>query len=83
MARFELPPGLTPVERRAVAAALGEYLRVESVRPGGWALTGRAGGLGLGALQIRFQSLRPWREIGLNPYTRLGVDPRVGRGDSR
>ena len=81
--RFELPPNLSPDERRAVVAALDEYLFSASVRPGPWALAGRAEGLGLGALQIRFQSEIPWTETRLNPYTRRGADPRIGRGDAR
>jgi hypothetical protein len=40
-------------------------------------------GIGLGALQIRYQSLRPWGEIALNPYTRLGTEPRMGRADTK
>ena len=83
MPRFELPPDLPPEERRAVLAALERYLGTASVRPSPWALAGRAEGLGLGALQIRYQSPHPWTEIRLNPYTRRGADSRMGRGDSR
>jgi hypothetical protein len=83
MARFELPQGLPPDEARALLAALEEYVRSASTRPSPWALAGRAEGLGLGALQIRFQSLKPWAETRLNPYTRRGSDPRIGRGDAR
>ena len=48
-----------------------------------WALAGRAIALGLGALQIRYQSPHPWGEIALNPYTRLGTEPRMGRADRK
>ena len=64
-------------------AALERYFGTGSVRPSPWALAGRTAGLGLGALQIRFQSLKPWGEIRLNPYTRRGTDTRMGRGDSK
>ncbi len=83
MPQFELPPALPAEERRAVVAALERYLGTASVRPSPWALAGRAEGLGLGALQIRYQSPHPWTEIRLNPYTRRGTDSRMGRGDSR
>jgi hypothetical protein len=81
--RFEVPDGLTPSEKRAVDMALERYLRRRSRQPGPWALGGRAQGLALGALQLRFQSTEPWTEIRLNPYTRRGADPRIGRGDTR
>lgn len=81
--RYELPSDLTPLERSSIEAALAEYLGTTSVRPEAWALAGRAEGLGLGALQIRNQSRQPWGETRLNHYTRLGVDPRVGRGDAK
>jgi hypothetical protein len=81
--RSELPPDLDERDRAAVNAALEEYLRAETVRPSPWALAGRTEGLGLGALQVRFQSTEPWGETRLNPYTRRGADPRIGRGDSR
>jgi hypothetical protein len=81
--RYDLPPGLAPQEERAVRAALDQYVRLASVRPSAWALAGRAVGLGLGALQIRNQSTHPWVETGLNPYTRLGTDSLLGRGDAK
>jgi hypothetical protein len=81
--RYEIPSVLSAEEREAVVEALHEYVRTASVRPSPWALAGRTEGLALGALQIRFQSEHPWTEIRLNPYTRRGADPRMGRGDSR
>jgi hypothetical protein len=81
--RYELPPGITPEEERAIIAALDQYFGTSRVRPGAWALAGRTEALGLGALQIRFQSLRPWNETRLSPYTRRGTEPRVGRGDAK
>jgi hypothetical protein len=81
--RYELPPGLSPEEERAIRAALDQYLRAGSVRTSAWSLQGRAEGLGLGALQVRNQSLHPWGETRLNAYTRLGIESRVGRGDAR
>lgn len=81
--RYELPPGLSPEEEKAVLRALEQYLGTAGVRPSPWALAGRAEALGVGALQIRFQSSRPWTEIRLSPYTRRGTEPRMGRGDSK
>jgi hypothetical protein len=81
--RFEVPEGLSDLQKRAIDAGLEAYLRRLSRRPAPWALGGRAEGLHLGALQLRFQSTRPWTEVRLNPYTRRGADPRVGRGDTR
>ena len=83
MTRYELPPGLNPEEVRAIEVGLDEYFGTSAVRPDPWALAGRAIGIGLGALQIRHQSQRPWGETRLNPYTRLGTEPRTGRSDTR
>jgi hypothetical protein len=83
MPRYELPPDLPADEQRAVIAAMEQYFRTARTRPSPWALAGRAEGLGLGALQVRFQSAKPWGETRLNPYTRRGADPRMGRGDSK
>ncbi len=81
--RYELPPGLNPDDVRAIEAALDEYFGTARVPPDPWALAGRAMATGLGALQIRYQSVRPWGEIALNPYTRLGTEPRAGRSDTK
>jgi hypothetical protein len=81
--RYEVPPGLRPEEERAIRAALDVYFGSDSARPSAWSLQGRAEGVGLGALQIRNQSRHPWGEIGFNAYTRLGIESRVGRGDSK
>jgi hypothetical protein len=79
----ELPGGLSPREHTLVVKALERYLVLTSRRPGPWSLGGRAEGLGLGALQLRFQSTQPWRQIRLNPFTRRGADPRIGAGGAR
>lgn len=81
--RYDLPPGLTPEEERTIIAALDRYFDAGAVRPSAWALQGRAEAVGLGALQIRNQSRHPWGENRLNPYTRLGIESRVGRGDTK
>jgi hypothetical protein len=81
--RYELPPGLTDEEVRAIEAALDSHFGTAVVRPSPWALSGRAFAIGLGALQIRYQSLHPWNEITLNPFTRRGTEPRIGRGDAK
>jgi len=79
----EVPSDLSSRERTLVVKALERYLVLTSRRPGPWSLGGRAEGLGLGALQLRFQSVKPWGETRLNPYTRRGTDPRIGAGGSR
>jgi hypothetical protein len=81
--RYVLPPGLTPEEERAIAAALGRYLSQDGTRPDAWALAGRAEALGLGALQIRHQVDPPWGGTTRHAFTRRGTEPRVGRGDSK
>lgn len=81
--RYVLPPGLTPVEERAVTIALDMYLAKGPQRLNPWSLAGRTEALGLGALQIRHQADLPWGGTRLNPYTRRGTEPRVGRGDSK
>lgn len=81
--RVELPPNLTAEEERAVRAAVDQYLWSFSVQPSPWTLAGRAEGAGLGALQIRYQSRHPWGETRLNPYTRRGMESRMGRGDTK
>ncbi len=81
--RYELPSGLPPEEERAIIAALEQYFGVARRRPSAWTLAGRTEALGLGALQIRNQSRHPWGETGLYPHTRLGIESRVGRGDTR
>jgi hypothetical protein len=81
--RYELPSGLSSEEERAIRTALDGYFGSGSPRLTAWSLQGRAEALGLGALQIRNQSPHPWGENRLNPYTRLGIESRVGRGDSK
>jgi hypothetical protein len=81
--RYDLPPGLSADEVRAIHAALAEFFGYGSVRPGEWLLIGRAEAIGLGALQIRNQSLRPWQETTIGPFSRKGIETRVGRGDAK
>jgi hypothetical protein len=81
--RYELPPGLTPEEERAIIAALEEYFGYASPRPSPWTLAGRVEALRLGALQARNQSKEPWTEPGRSPFTRRGTESRVGRGDTK
>jgi hypothetical protein len=81
--RYDLPPGLTPEEERAILAALKDYFGYATVRPDPWALAGRAEGLGVGALEIRNQSLASWNEVGPHHYTRRRIETRSGRGDAK
>jgi hypothetical protein len=81
--RYDLPPGLTAEEQRTIEASVEAYLAYGSVRPEAWRLVARAEGLGLGALQMRNQSRRPWVEPVLSPFTRRGTDTRMGRGDAK
>ena len=81
--RYQLPPGISPEEERAILAALEQYFGAGIARPNPWSLAGRTEALALGALQVRHQSGRPWNQTRLSPYTRRGSEPRVGRGDAR
>jgi hypothetical protein len=81
--RYRVLAELSEEERAVVEEALERYVTIASRRPGPWALEGRAEGLGLGALQLRFQSTTPWAETRLNPFTRRGSDPRIGSGGAR
>jgi hypothetical protein len=80
---YELPPNLPPDEARAVAAALDQYFGMGRVRPDPWSLSGRKENLRLGALQVRFQSRRPWADTQRSEFTRRGSEPLIGRGDAR
>jgi hypothetical protein len=81
--RYELPPGLSAEDERAIVAALDEYFGAGAVRPDPWGLAGRAEALGLGALQVRHQSMHPWREATPSPFTRRGTAPLAGRSDAK
>ncbi len=81
--RYELPPGLSGEEERAIASALDEYFGTGVVRPDPWALAGRAEALRVGALQVRHQATRPWGGTWPSTFARRGTEPRSGRGDSR
>ena len=81
--RYVLPPGLTAEEEQAIRTALDQYLATGPQRPDAWTLAGRTEALGLRALQVRHQADVPWGGTRLNPYTRRGTEPRVGRGDSK
>jgi hypothetical protein len=81
--RYELPPGLSAEEERAIIAALGEYFGAGAVRPDPWALAGRTEALRLGALQTRHQSMHPWGGGSRILFTRRGTEPRTGRGDAK
>jgi hypothetical protein len=81
--RYRVLIDISDDERRVVEEALERYVAIASRRPGPWALGGRAEGLGLGALQLRFQSTEPWNETRLNKFTRRGHDPRIGAGGGR
>ncbi|HEX8099452.1 MAG TPA: hypothetical protein VF660_04520 [Actinomycetota bacterium] len=81
--RYELPPGLTAEEERAILAALDEYFAYSGSRPSPWTLAGRTDALRLGALQTRNQSREPWLETGRTSFTHRGTESRVGRGDTK
>jgi hypothetical protein len=81
--RFELPDDLTPEEERAVIRALERYFAQESPHPHPWVLTGRIAATGLGALQARHYTERPWGVGTYAPFARRGVPPVLGRGDAR
>jgi hypothetical protein len=79
--RFELPPGLSPQEERAVIAALERYL-AEEATPNPWAMAGRCDATGMGALQTRRVSPGAWQRAGRGKFARLGTPTLHGRGDA-
>jgi hypothetical protein len=83
MPRYELPPGLSPQEERAVIAALERSFRAPHGRRSQWVLAGRAEALGMGALQVRRQTDRPWTLRVNVPFARRGTPPLAGRGDAK
>jgi len=80
--RFELPPGLTVQEERAIIRALERYFVRESPHPNPWVLAGRIAAAGLGALQARHYTGEPWRVGTYAPFASRGVPPMHGRGDA-
>ena len=80
--RFELPPGLTPQEERAVLAALERYF-AEGPPPNPWALAGRVDASGMGALQTRRLAQGAWQRAGRENFARRGTTSLHGRGDAR
>jgi hypothetical protein len=83
MPRYDLPPGLTPAEERAVLAALERTFGARRRRPSAWALAGRAEALRLGALQVRRDVERPWSFRAAVPFAHRGTPRRTGRGDAK
>jgi hypothetical protein len=80
--RFEVPPGLSPSEERALIAALERYFDQESPEPDPWALAGRVEAARMGALQTR-RAPGAWRRAGRSAFARRGVPPFTGRGDAK
>jgi hypothetical protein len=80
--RFELPPGLSPDEERAVITALERYFVQESPHPNPWVLAGRMDAAGVGALQSRRYMDQPWGSPQRHVFVRPGVPPLHGRGDA-
>ncbi len=80
--RFELPPGLTPEEERAVITALERYFVQENPRPKPWTLAGRLEATSWGALQARRYTDEAWSLAARRGFVRPGVGPLAGRGDA-
>jgi hypothetical protein len=79
--RFELPPDLSPEQERAIIRALERYFAQESPHPNPWVLAGRVAASGLGALQARRYTDRPWGVASYAAFARRGVPPMAGRSD--
>ena len=79
--RFELPPGISREEERAILNALERYFLQESPKPAPWVLQGRIDATGIGALQARKLSREPWAVRAV--FARRGVASLLGRGDVR
>jgi len=80
--RFELPPGLSLDEERAVITALERHFVQESPHPNPWVLAGRMDAAGVGALQSRRYMDQPWGSPKRHAFARAGVPPLHGRGDA-
>jgi hypothetical protein len=80
--RFEVPPGLSAREERALIAALERYFDEGSPGPDPWAFAGRLEATGMGALQTR-RTPGAWRRAVRSAFARRGVPPFAGRGDAR
>jgi hypothetical protein len=70
--RFELPPGLSPQEERAVIAALERYF-AEEPPPNPWAMAGRYEATGMGMLQSRRIAPGAWQRAGRGKFAREGT----------
>jgi hypothetical protein len=83
MPRYELPPGLSPEEERAVLAALERAMASGRPRLSPWALAGRAEATRRGRLQVRRDIDAPWAFRAPVPFAAGGPQKQVGRGDAR
>lgn len=82
-ARFDLPDDLSGDEERAVVSALERYFLQESPHPHPWVFAGRIGAIGIGAVQARRNTDRPWTGSTGALFARPGVPPMHGRSDAR
>jgi hypothetical protein len=83
MARYEVPPDLSPEEERAVLAALERAFRTSRGKSSVWAMAGRVEALRLGALQARRQAEGSWALRGGVPFASRGTPRLLGRGDAK
>jgi hypothetical protein len=79
---YELPDGVSPVEERAVIAALERYFQERDTRPSPWALAGRMDACREGVLQARRSVRGAWAAAGRGNFARRGTEPILGRGDA-
>jgi hypothetical protein len=82
MARFELPPDLTPEEERIVLAALEHALGSRRTGLSPWVVAGRVENLRMGVLQARRYVERPWT-LRSEPWARRSTAALRGRGDAK
>ena len=80
--RYELPEGISPVEERALIAALEKYFEERDPRPDPWAFAGRLEGCREGTFQARRSHRDAWKTAARGPFARYGTEPISGRGDS-
>jgi hypothetical protein len=83
MARYEVPPDLSPEEERAVLAALERAFGTSRAKASAWAMAGRVEALGLGALQARRHAQGSWALRGSVPFASRGAPRLLGRGDAK
>jgi hypothetical protein len=75
--RYEIPPDLSPRERRIVEAALREYVRTTGNAPSMWALAARGDDVRKGERQAKGDPEVTWRLANSRSFFRRDSSPRA------